>query len=780
MAIAKQHLRALVCASLLLLASCPKPGDPSPTPPSDAGPGANLDAGAEAGPCAGQTCSGHGTCAAADGGGASCTCESGYMPRGLACVLDVDLPVNTWTLLPGKVSRPYRYSSPVYSPSRGQVLHWGRSGAEGWRNDVLAFDVSTLSWVSDGNGAPEKELADAQREGTLLGVAITGTAGMLPGGTPAPSTTAAAGVWDSKRNEVVYPLAGMTFSYDPTKRTWRDFKAANTPLLYGPGAGYDPINDELVVFPHFGARNRDLVPSNGNVIGHLGTHVYSFQENAWRRTSQTFGSPEVRAARSGLLGVATHLSRAVDGAWALRRAGSAATPAEVKQALAEAKAALDAVSLPAGTAASLGGVATPLAEATSAAAADGWDATLQAGGRALWALDALLDGALRVEPPARAGAPLVYLPAKKSLLLFGGHDGLVRQDLKVPENKGGEPGRRNDTWLYDCTTRQWREVSKSQRPPKTLWPEVVFDPASGLTLLVTRTGNPWDASAAGTVTLWGFDPATEEWQKLHEQAWPGKVGGAAYTGWGTIIQEVVLDERAALLLLLQVLEDGTGTSQETYALKLDVSQMKRSPAMDWTALEPIRPHGPVPADDPAVVGRLQSLPANSWVHMHPKNEGPERQWGNAACDPVRGHVYYFGGGHSTYQVNDVAIYAPGVNAWFYGVGDHNDWMLSRELGRLEPRAPGRAQRAPPAQHLRRPRRAHVLEPRRGEPALGSPERDRGASALRLVLRRGPWRGLARRADRDEQGPGRNGALRRHAPGDSGRPGPRLRRGPRAL
>jgi hypothetical protein len=68
------------------------------------------------------------------------------------------------------------------------------------------------------------------------------------------------------------------------------------------------------------------------------------------------------------------------------------------------------------------------------------------------------------------------------------------------------------------------------------------------------------------------------------------------------------------------------------------------------------------------------LPANQWVHVKPPNDGPTRDWGIAACDPVRGHVYYFGGGHSTYQVNDVAIYAPGVNRWFYAAGDHNDWV----------------------------------------------------------------------------------------------------------
>jgi hypothetical protein len=62
------------------------------------------------------------------------------------------------------------------------------------------------------------------------------------------------------------------------------------------------------------------------------------------------------------------------------------------------------------------------------------------------------------------------------------------------------------------------------------------------------------------------------------------------------------------------------------------------------------------------------------VHVRPANDGLDKGWGNAACDPVRGHVYYFGGGHSTYQVNDVAVYAVGANAWAPAAGDFNSFV----------------------------------------------------------------------------------------------------------
>lgn len=589
-----------------------------------------------------------------------------------------ELPLNKWTPLPTKSAPLYWHAMPVYAPSRGQVFFWGRDGASGGggdsgiaRNDICAFDTSTGTWVSDIPSASRKELVDARAAN--LGVGFTGRAAMLPGGTPVPSTISCGGTWASRRNEIVYTAGGMTFAYNPESRKWRDLKAANAPMVYGPGAGYDPVNDEIVLFPHFAARNNDLASISGNVTMHQGTWIYSFKDNAWHRAGDTVGSGELQKAREALLDVIAKVSAATDGAWTLRRTQDVARPAEVQKVFAEAVGDLDKLSVPADAKAVLSKATAPLKEASGAAAAGKWDEALTAGGRTLWVCDEALGNPLRVEPPARCATPLVYDPKNQVLVMFGGHTGLVRLDLKTPENKGGEPGRLNDTWLYDCKTRQWRDASKPNRPPPTLWPNVVYDPASGLVLLVTRTGNQWNANAPGKATIWGFDAAKGEWSRLDEQPWTGPVSGKAWTGWGTLMQEVALDAKAGLLLLLQVRREGNNTWQETYALKLDVSKMSRGAAPEWKEPERIRPQV-IPPDDPAVVARLKALPANKWIHVNPPNDGPTRDWGTAACDPVRGHVYYFGGGHSTYQVNDVAIYAPGVNKWFYAAGDHNDWV----------------------------------------------------------------------------------------------------------
>jgi hypothetical protein len=114
-------------------------------------------------------------------------------------------------------------------------------------------------------------------------------------------------------------------------------------------------------------------------------------------------------------------------------------------------------------------------------------------------------------------------------------------------------------------------------------------------------------------------------------------------------------------------------TQHTVVLRLDVAKLPSEPAPEWKPQPPIVPQK-VPPDDPKWAAKLKSLPANRWVRAKPPRDARPRDWGNLACDPVRGWVFFFGGGHSTYQVNDVAVYAVGANRWVHAAGDHNDFV----------------------------------------------------------------------------------------------------------
>ena len=553
---------------------------------------------------------------------ACCACP----PPAARAALPPDVPINRWVRLETTGEAGYTYSRPIFVPSRGQVLHWGAvcgGDARPWmRNDVRAFDAARGEWVSD---YPRTAKLPGLRTHSAhgKGVSHTGRGEMLPCGTPAPSFIVNGVCYDARRGRVIYTMKGLTAAYDPTARTWRDLEARTVidgrvypggPPVYGVGTCYDPVHDEIVLFPHWGAENADLRAATGRMSGHWGTFRYRFADNTWRRVGGTFGEEAVRKARRETISRMARGSAALDAAWRARKGLDANVLAELRAA------------------------------------------------------EARLDGPLRVEPPPRCGTPMVYDPPSGCIVMFGGHDGLCRTDL-TPDRT---PRALNDTWLYDCRTRQWRELPCTRRPPATLWPKLVRDPASGRVLLV-RLHRARDRKDRSLAAIWGLDVAKARWQKLHEQPWPWEIARAHGVGGVADLYEVALDPKAGLLILTQNVPVDRRPVEQVFTMRLDVSKRTPEPAGEHEPAPPIRPIT-IPPDDPKWVAKLRSLPANTWVHANPPREAEDRGWGMAACDPVRGWVVYFGGGHATYQVNNVAVYVVGANRWVTTAGDHNDWV----------------------------------------------------------------------------------------------------------
>lgn len=586
-----------------------------------------------------------------------------------------DLPVNRWTKLRCKPELGHWLSGMVYAPNRGQILHWGgnrgpANNAQGsTRNDVRAFDPATSDWVSD---YPSDAKPSAGGSGT-----------MLPSGHPAASSPHVIlnGVcWDSKRERAVYTMRGLMAAYDPKTKTWTDLKAKTVmpylvndydqgseaklehpggPPVYGIGTCYDPVNDEIVLFPHYYAKNISMREATGQITGHHGTFRYSFKDNTWRVVSETFGTDEMKAARKGLIGVMAKTSATMDAAWVLNRRPDAGKAAEVAKRFDAAAAEIGKLPLPADAKAGLAQVAGLL---KTAAASKPGDASRPARD-ALWAMNEVLDGALRVEPPPRCAAPMVYDPKNKCIVMFGGQTNVARTDLDDPRLALAWTAL-SDTWVYDVKTRQWRELATKGRPPGQHVPKLAYDPESGLVLLVATTGAIYDQKIPRKISLWTLDVAKAEWLKRDEQDWQDALLASNISA-----STFGYDPVRRLMLITKREKD----VDATYALKLDLAKLPGQPAPAWVPPPPIKPQE-VPPEDPEWVAKIKKVPANTWVRAKPSPETPARDWGVISYDAAHDWVVFFGGGHSTYQRNNVAIYPVGANRWATTVGDDNGFV----------------------------------------------------------------------------------------------------------
>jgi len=301
--------------------------------------------------------------------------------------------------------------------------------------------------------------------------------------------------------------------------------------------------------------------------------------------------------------------------------------------------------------------------AAEEAGAARWNSVMDLGRDAYWKLDGALEHDLRVEPPPRTGAPMVYDPSLKALVMFGGHGAPVRVDL----GKGGGPGAYGDTWIYDCETRLWREVAREASPPATLWPEMFHDPSSGKIVLISAAKEGRRGQHT-KLSLWLLDAASGTWSfggAQQVEALPREL-----YRWGPPHIEIGFDPVSSLVVLTV---HGRRPQKQNYILRLDSNRLENTPLQKAKGLPPVRP-ARIPPANPEWVNKMKSLPANTWQPAQPKGSGGGRDWGSIEYDPLRAWITYGGGGHSSYQVRDVAVYVVGANTWVKQAGDHNDYV----------------------------------------------------------------------------------------------------------
>jgi Galactose oxidase, central domain len=462
---------------------------------------------------------------------------------------------------------------------------------------------------------------------------------------------------------LVYALANRMFLvYDPAKRTWRDLKAKGHPstgsrfsLMWG-SLCYDAHNKEIVLF---GGNN------GGSKFNDTRTWIYSPAKNEWRRGECT------SALMKGFYAKAAKLRADGEKLYGagMNRYFKTELPAEGKVKLGAMTKALgakiDALSKElsgkgAGTEQrQLAQVAADLKTAKALLARIG-DAANPEGLKAGLALKRMLRRAehgLLGEPPPRAHSPMVYDPATKKIVLFGGD----RLDMLYA-----------DTWTYDCKTRKWQQCRPELSPSPRAGHAFLYLPESKKLALVggykydSQTGYWGPLYRQLPMQAWTYDVAANKWAFVKQ--WPltqrrKKVSGAAPRYMSSKGAGFTLCAGEGDVLLF--------AGSTTYACKLDVSKPDAAGAAklgakpgsaEWRT-GPYDPNwylaGEVPADS-AFQAKLKAVPANTWTVVTGKGTLLPRQnrdWGTAVFDPDREAIYRWSGGHSAHCGSDIPVFS---------------------------------------------------------------------------------------------------------------------------
>jgi hypothetical protein len=273
---------------------------------------------------------------------------------------------------------------------------------------------------------------------------------------------------------------------------------------------------------------------------------------------------------------------------------------------------------------------------------------------------------MKTEPPPRAVAPMVFDPASKKIVLFGGD----RLDQLYA-----------DTWLYDCATRTWEEKKPALGPSPRFGHALLRLPKSGKIVLLGGKGYRSSTDYCTALyrplpfEMWTYDVAANEWRLVRR--WD-KGGPADYAGRGGADSAAV----AAAADGDSVLWIGPGTEKgsahSSWLSRLDAS----ATAAAGTTKYGVKPGtlefrtGPfdpewytkdVPPPDPAATEAvLKGLVANSWTALKCRRWPENRQgggWSTVALDTDRDQVLHMGGGHSSYFGNDMAHYDIKTGRW---------------------------------------------------------------------------------------------------------------------
>ncbi|MFW9932083.1 MAG: Kelch repeat-containing protein [Candidatus Thorarchaeota archaeon] len=196
-------------------------------------------------------------------------------------------------------------------------------------------------------------------------------------------------------------------------------------------------------------------------------------------------------------------------------------------------------------------------------------------------------------PMPRHSTAMVYDSIDEVIVLFGGYDGSERLA---------------DTWIFNCTTEMWIEVTPTISPPPRMNPAMVYDSVNDKVILFSGYHN----SGPDIADTWVYDIQENEWMEMDPLVVPHARYGASF----------VFDDVTERMLIFGGNSDGFLDDTWGYSFAND-----------------------------------------TWTDLGPSTHPPELKWSSSVYDSSNHKMILFGGDEGSHNVNRTWIYDPVTNEW---------------------------------------------------------------------------------------------------------------------
>jgi Galactose oxidase, central domain len=256
---------------------------------------------------------------------------------------------------------------------------------------------------------------------------------------------------------------------------------------------------------------------------------------------------------------------------------------------------------------------------------------------------------MRGQPRGRILPGAAYDAGEQKIVLFGGDD--LSRCL-------------DDTWVYDCKTRTWKEVKPPVRPQARAGHAMVYVPEAKAIVLAGGYTGGWRELS----DVWVYRTAQNKWERLGLDL-PGKMcyaSGAYVPEKKTLFLACYPQRRFNKKVPVYALRLGLASAPRVSPEKTRPQSAYHSPAhYDYPMPLPDEwlKGSNKPGDPGAGRKELAGLPANTWVKREPPVKAWKRAWGSYVYDVRTHRGYAWGGGHCQNSSPDIAEYDMLTNRW---------------------------------------------------------------------------------------------------------------------